>query len=228
MSKPTLVIGNKNYSSWSMRPWLALRWAAIDFDELLIPLGGQGYGQSRIPAVLAHSPSGRVPVLEIGALRVWESLAICEWAAEERPDAGLWPDQRDARAVCRSAACEMHAGFSALRRDFSANIRRRTQVLSYGDDVRADITRIEALWADCRQRFGAGGDYLFGRRTIADAMFAPVCTRFRTYGVALSPLTAAYCATIFADPAFLDWERAAIDEPWTLSQTDSLWGGQSP
>jgi|SRR5580704_8547709 glutathione S-transferase len=217
-----LYIGNKNYSSWSLRPWLALTWAGIPFEERLIPLGGPGYGQSKIPEVLAVSPSGRVPALAVDGITVWDSLAIAEWAAEHAPAAHLWPDDARARALCRSVTCEMHAGFPALRRDLAMNVRRRTTARAWADDTRADLARVEQLWAATRERHGAAGPFLFGARTVADAFYAPVATRLRTYGVAVEPATQAYCEAIFADPAFRAWEAAAEAEPWVIQGTEAL------
>ena len=202
-----------------MRPWLALRWGAIAFEERIIPLGGEGYGRSQIKEVRAISPSGRVPALHVDGAVIYESLAICEWAAERAPS--LWPEDGAARAQARSAASEMHAGFSALRRDMSTNIRRRlTSAPICSPDTRADIARLEALWSDLLNRFG--GPFLFARRSIADAMFAPVATRLRTYAVEISPQAQNYCDTIFADAAFRDWERDAEAETWTIEQTEAL------
>jgi glutathione S-transferase len=217
-----LYLGNKNYSSWSLRPWLVLRWAGIPFEERVIPLGGPGYGEGEIAAVRAVSPSGRVPALEVSGVTVWDSLAIAEWAAEMAPAARLWPDDPWARAVCRSVTCEMHSSFAGMRRDLSMNIRRRTQPRAWPDDTRRDLARVEALWAETRERHGAAGDFLFGARTIADAFYAPVATRLRTYGVPLSPVSAAYCDAIFADAAFRAWETAAVAETWKLAPTDAL------
>jgi glutathione S-transferase len=223
-TRPKLYIGNKNYSSWSMRPWLALTWAGLDIEEVVIALGGPGYGKSTIPEIIAVSPSGKVPALEWQGTTIWDSLAICEWVAEQRPASQLWPGEPLVRAVARAAACEMHSGFAALRRDLSMNIRRRATVAKpWPEDTQGDIARVQELWADLRARFGADGPYLFGRRGIVDAMFAPVATRFRTYGVALNAVAQAYCATIFADAAFQAWERAANAEAWTIPVTDNLY-----
>lgn len=220
MTRPVLYIGNKNYSSWSMRPWLALKWAGIEFDERVLPLGAVGYGKSKIPEILAVSPSGRVPALHLDGGVIWDSLAICEWAAEQAPS--LWPADPLTRATARSAAAEMHSGFAALRGAASMNLRRRTPPRAWSEDVRADISRIEGLWDACRASFGAGGPWLFGARCIADAMFAPVCTRFRTYAIELGPVAAAYCETVFADPDFRDWDAAASAETWTIPSADSI------
>lgn len=222
MSVPTLYIGNKNYSSWSLRPWLALRWGGIAFAEQIIPLGGPGYRQAKIAEIVAVSPSGRVPALSVDGVTIYESLAICEWAAERAPLAGLWPSDPLVRAEARAAAAEMHAGFAALRRDLSMNIRRRMDATPHlPEDTQADLDRLFARWSTLLARFG--GPFLFGPRTIVDAMYAPVATRLRTYAVK-APLDAqAYCATIFADPAFQDWERDAMAEPWTLATSEELY-----
>lgn len=219
---PVLYIGNKNYSSWSLRPWLALTWAGIAFEERVIPLGGPGYGRGRIPEIRAVSPTGRVPALDLGELVIWDSLSICEWAAETAPSAGLWPADARARAICRSVTCEMHAGFGALRRDLSMNLRRRTAPKQWASDTADDLARVDELWRTTRARWGQGGPFLFGARTIADAFYAPVVTRLRTYGVPLSPDAAAYSEAVLADPAFRAWEAAAEAEPWTMPSIDAL------
>ncbi len=218
MPLPRLYIGNKNYSSWSLRPWLALRWGQIPFDETVIPLGGPGYGKSQIPEIRAVSPSGRVPVLMIGELPIWDSLAICEWAAEQSPS--LWPTDPSLRATARSVSAEMHAGFPALRRDLSMNVRRRSAAHSWPPDTQADLHRVAELWTEL---LGAhGGPFLFGEKCIADAMFAPVCTRLRSYGVPMSAVVRNYCDALFADPDFQAWEQAALAEPWRIPSTDDL------
>lgn len=220
MAIPILYIGNKNYSSWSMRPWLALKWGGIAFEEHVIPLGGEGYGRSEIKEVRAVSPSGRVPALHLGATIIHESLAICEWAVEQAPS--LWPAEALARAQARAVACEMHAGFAALRRDLSMNVRRRlAHAPQWPTDTLADLERLHALWADLQARHG--GPFLFGARSIADAMFAPVATRLRTYAVESPAAVRTYCDTIFADAAFLEWESGAQTEPWTIEQSEALY-----
>jgi glutathione S-transferase len=219
MAPPILHIGNKNYSSWSMRPWLALKWGGIDFKEHVIPLGGEGYGRSQIKEIRAISPNGRVPALQVDPVVVYESLAICEWAAELAPS--LCPKDAMARAQARSAATEMHAGFGAMRRDMAMNIRRRLRCApNWASDTRADIEQLNAIWSDLLTRFG--GPFLFGQRSIADAMFAPVATRLRTYAVEISPQARGYCATLFEDAAFQEWERAAETESWTIEQAEAL------
>jgi glutathione S-transferase len=219
--KPVLYVGNKNYSSWSMRPWLVLAWSGLPFETRVVPLGGEGYGLARSPGVLAVSPSGRVPALHLGETVVWDSLAISEWAAEAAPAAQLWPADTVTRAVCRSAACEMHSGFQALRSDLPCNIRRRAPPRPATDGVRRELDRLQVLWTDLRARFGHGGPYLFGARpTVADAFYTPVATRLRTYGFALEGAAQAYAQTLLHDPAFLAWEKDGVAEEWTMPQWD--------
>lgn len=218
---PVLSIGNKNYSSWSMRPWLALRWGKIAFKTHVIPLGPRGQGPN--PEIAAVSPTGTVPVLRLANGEViWDTLSICEWAAEQAPTALLWPNDPTARALARSAVAEMHAGFAPLRQNMPMNIRRRKSGHIVPEPVTANIARIDALLSGLRARFDtAGTGWLFGRPTIADAFFAPVATRFRTYGASVSPATQAWCDTLFADPYFQDWERDALAETWTIAETEA-------
>jgi glutathione S-transferase len=216
MSKPVLVIANKNYSSWSLRPWLALRRAGVAFDEIVIPLR-QPDTRARI---LAHSPSGKVPALKDGALTLWESLAICEYVAERWPATRLWPAEPAVRAVARAIANEMHAGFAALRQCLPMNLRTGGKAPRAGGDWKADVARIEAVWNDCRARHGGGGAFLFGAFSIADAMFAPVVTRFRTYGVHLSGAAQAYADAVWALPEMQEWAAAARAEPWSIPEID--------
>lgn len=212
MAQMTLVIGNRNYSSWSLRPWLAMRMAGLDFTEIVIPLD-QADTATRIAE---HSGAGRVPVLHHAGLTVWESLAICEYVAETTPEACLWPSDRAARAAARAVSAEMHAGFAALREALPMNVRADRPGVPLGPSVKADIRRIEAIWSDCRGRFGAGGPFLFGQFSIADAMFAPVASRFRTYHVDLDPSAQAYCDLMLGLPSMADWAAAAAAEPWTI------------
>ena len=208
MTPLTLIIGNKNYSSWSMRPWLALRQAGIPFEEVRIPL----YCPGSEAELAKWSPSGLVPTLHDGGIRVWDSLAICEYLHERFPDKQLWPADAEARAVARSVSAEMHAGFSALRRDMSMNIRAHRPGQGRTPECLADIERILAIWTDCRARFGSGGDFLFGRFSIADAMYAPVVLRFQTYGVALEGAARDYAAAVRALPAMQAWVADAVAE----------------
>ena len=208
MNRLTLVIGNKNYSSWSLRAWLALKHSGAAFDELRIPLDMPTTREQ----ILKHSPAGRVPVLHDGGFTVWDSLAICEYLAERFPAARLWPDDAAARAVARAVSAEMHAGFPVLRAAMPMNCRARRPGKGRAPGVDDDIARIAAIWRGCRDEFGDGGAMLFGRFSIADAMFAPVASRFVTYGVALDPVAAAYVDAVFALPAMADWLAAAHAE----------------
>ncbi|WP_119421478.1 glutathione S-transferase family protein [Desertibaculum subflavum] len=207
MSALTLVIGNKNYSSWSLRPWIALKQTGAAFREIRIPLR-QPDTRARI---LEHAPGGKVPILKDGGLTVWESLAILDYLAEKFPAAGLWPTDAAARAEARSIAAEMHAGFVALRQQLPMDIRSR-KPLKADEAAQADIARILEMWRGARARHGKGGPFLFGTFTAADAMYAPVATRFRTYGVALDPVTAGYVDAVFALPAMQEWVAAATAE----------------
>ena len=212
MSEPTLVIGNKNYSSWSLRPWLAMKVAGIPFAEHRIPL----YGPGSKAQILAYSPAGKVPCLADGDLRVWDSLSICEYLAEKHP--GLWPQDPAARALARSVSAEMHSGFANLRAKMSMNIRKRYPGLGRTPESMADVARIVSLWSDCRARYGKGGRFLFGAVSIADAMYAPVVLRFRTYEVELPADCRAYSDAVLALPAMQDWIAAAMAETESLPQ----------
>lgn len=218
MDNLVLVIGNKAYSSWSLRPWLALKMTGAPFREVVIPL----YQPETKEAILRHSPGGKVPALHDDEITVWESVAILEYLAERFPDARLWPTEPDARAAARAASAEMHAGFTALRSNMPMNVRRLLPGRGRAPGVADDITRITAVWRDCRCRFGEGGPFLFGHFTNADAMFAPVATRFRTYGVEseLDDLSRAYAATLLSLPAMQEWYADAGEEPWSLAQYD--------
>jgi len=208
MTQFTLAIGNYNYSSWSLRAWIALRHTGADFDVIRIPLDRP----ETKAAILAQSPAGKVPVLREGGLAVWDSLAICEYLAERFPGARLWPEDRAARATARAASAEMHAGFAALRRHMPMDCRARHPGAGHAPGVEADIARITALWTDLRTRFGAGGDMLFGHFTVADAMFAPVVSRFATYAVELDRGARDYVDAVLALPIMREWCAAAEAE----------------
>lgn len=217
---PTLVIGNKNYSSWSLRPWLALRHAGIAFDERVVRLDQEGYGEGRIAELTALSPVGKVPVLLLDGQAIWDSLAICEWAAER--EARLWPQAERERARARSLVAEMHSGFASVRRELSMNIRRRCVAHGLSADTHREIARLQDIFES------ASGPYLFGEPTIADAFFTPVATRFRTYGIRLSPVAAEYADTLLCDAHFLLWESACIPDSWDIagfSVIDGLYPG---
>lgn len=205
----TLVVGSKNYSSWSLRPYLALAHTGQPFQEVVIPLGAP----DTTAQILRHSPSGKVPLLKHGELSIWDSLAICEYLAETFPEARLWPQDRAARAVARAVTAEMHSSFTALRQNMSMNLRARKPGQGRAPGVAEDISRIQALWNDCRARFGQGGPFLFGAFSIADAFYAPVVSRFVTYGVELDAVGAAYRDAVQALPAFQKWAEAAKHEP---------------
>jgi glutathione S-transferase len=213
---PLLVIGSKNYSSWSLRPWLFLRKVAFDFKEHVIQFDAADY-QAQIAR---YSPSGRVPVLIDGDLKIWDSLAICEYGAEAT-GRGI-PRERGARAMSRSVAAEMHSGFPTLRNDFPMNVRAKDRRVALSAQLKAEISRIDRLWSECRARFGAGGGWLFGDFSIADAMFSPVLFRFQTYGADLLPDSAAYLQHALKDPILLDWQRASFEEGHPLEAVDQV------
>lgn len=202
-----LVIGNMNLSSWSLRPWLALRATGYPFRERKILLDRPDSRQQLRTA----SPTGKVPALLDGELVIWESLAICEALAEWFPEARLWPEDAGVRAVARSAAYEMHGGFGDLRREMPMNLRARIERVP-SRAVQADIDRITGLWLDCRTRFGEGGPYLFGEFSVVDCMYAPVVTRFRTYGVEVDASAQAYCEAMLARPDMRAWYAGAALE----------------
>lgn len=212
----TLVIGNKNYSSWSLRPWIALRQADIPFEEVLIPLD-EPDTKARI---LEHSAAGKVPVLKDGAVTVWESLAILDHLAERYPDAALWPSDPAARAMARSISAEMHAGFRALRDACPMNMRKRFAERDRGEEVARDVTRILDIWRDCRERFGHAGPFLFGAFTAADAMYAPVVSRFHSYSISVDATARSYMSAVMGMPAFNEWRLAGVAEPWVLAHDE--------
>jgi glutathione S-transferase len=216
MPELTLYIGNKNYSSWSLRAWLTIKRAGVPFREHVFDLSSPDVRQ----AIRRHSPSGRVPALVHGNLKVHDSLAICEYLAETCPDAALWPVDAAARALARSVSNEMHSGFAALRTRMPMNVRRACPGKGRADGVSEDIDRITAIWRDCRERFGGAGGFLFGEWSIADAMFAPVVSRFRTYRVDVDRVAAAYMDAVWALPAMQEWKQAAEAEPMTLAVYD--------
>ena len=216
----TLVIGNKNYSSWSLRPWLALRMAGLAFDEVRIPLYQDGSREQ----ILRHSPAGRVPILRDGDVVIWDSLAICEYVAELAPQAGLWPADRATRAHARSISAEMHAGFTTLRGSMPMNLRKLGErlVTPPPAQVEADIERIVAIFEACRAQHAARGPFLFGAFTIADAMYAPVVTRFRSYSVGLPAASQAYAGAIAALAPMREWTAAGVAESEEFAQYDAL------
>jgi glutathione S-transferase len=215
---PKLVIGNKNYSSWSMRPWVALRAANIAFEEVFIPLYT---GTADKEKILSFSRSGKVPVLVDGDVTVWDSLAIIEYAAERFPEARLWPEDRARRAHARSISAEMHSGFMALRNECGMNLHRPVKPIALSDDAQANIARVQQIWTECRQRYGMAGPFLFGAFSGADAMYAPVVHRFRTYAIEVAPEAKAYMETMMALPAFQEWTRAGLAETIVIERFET-------
>ena len=208
MPNPVLVIGNKAYSSWSLRPWLLMKQAGIGFDEIRLSLYEDGARQR----ILQYSATGKVPVLKDGELTIWDSLAICEYLAETYPDKRLWPEKSAARAHARAISAEMHSGFTHLRSQMPMNVRREISGRISTREVLNDIARIEAIWNDCRNRFGGQSAFLFGAFCIADAMYAPVVSRLRTYGVTLAGAAGQYAGAIHALPAMQEWIAGAHAE----------------
>jgi glutathione S-transferase len=212
----TLVIGNKNYSSWSFRPWIAMKVAGIAFDEVVLPLDTAEF-KTHVSKI---SGTGKVPVLLDGGIEVWESLAILEYLAEKCPAAKLWPADPAARAHARVVAAEMHAGFLPLRRACPMNMHRPVKARTLTDDAMANVRRIEAMWADCRTRFAKGGPFLFGAFGAADAMYAPVVSRLHTYAIPVGAPTQAYIDAVMALPAWSEWTAAALQESWVRPQDE--------
>jgi glutathione S-transferase len=214
-----LVIGNKNYSSWSMRPWLALRANNIAFEEIFIPLYTGDADKQRI---LEVSPAGKVPDLVDGDITVWDSLSIIEYLAEQYPEARLWPQDRAARAHARSISAEMHSGFMALRNECGMNLHRPVKAIALSDDARANIARVQQIWSECRARYGKSGPFLFGPFSGADAMFAPVVHRFRTYAIEVTPVVADYMNSMMAQPAFQEWTRTGLAETIVIEKFETV------
>jgi glutathione S-transferase len=219
-----LTIGNKNYSSWSMRPWIAMKVAGIAFEETVISLNDPHFK----PTLLQLSPAGKVPVLvdnhpRLGDVRVWESLAILEYLAETFPTANLWPADPKARAHARAISNEMHCGFIPLRRQYPMNMWRPVVPREPMPEVAADIKHIDEMWCYCRASFGQAGPFLFGTFTAADAMYAPVVSRFFTYAANVSASARGYMDAMMALPAWSEWRTAALKEPWVLPEDEPDW-----
>jgi glutathione S-transferase len=209
----TLVIGDKNLSSWSLRPWLALKQCGIPFEEVSIRLRQPDTKAE----IFRHTPAGKVPALKAKTGVIWDSLAILEYLAEQHPEHRLWPEGREARAAARSISAEMHSGFGTLRNDMAMDLLARLPTPPLSDTLRAEITRIVDIWKDARGRYGSSGPFLFGSFSNADAMYAPVATRFRTYGVNLDDFgddgsAAQYAAAVLALPAMAEWTEGAVAE----------------
>jgi len=212
-----LIIGNKLYSSWSLRPWILLRALDISFEETLIPLDSEEFAD-RVPE---FSGARKVPVLQDRDATIWESLAIIEYVADQYPQKGVWPNKRKARAHARAISAEMHAGFDALRAACPMNLGKRYARRDWGQDVKSDVRRVTALWAEARERFGrrhkSGEPFLYGPFCAADAMFAPVVTRLDTYDHKVSKDARRYMDAVLSHAAFVDWRQAALDEPWVVA-----------
>ena len=212
-----MVIGNQNYSTWSLRSWLLMRVADISFGEVLLPLDTDEFEQK----IHDYSPSGCVPVLIEGKTAIWDTLAIAEYLAEVFPEKHLWPADAAARAQARAVSAEMHSGFPDLRRELPMNLRRPVGAVPVSKGTLSDIDRIFKIWRGCREEWGRGGQFLFGDFSIADAFYAPVATRFRTYGLELDEIVGSYVEVIHRLPAFLEWQQEARDEPWII-ESDEL------
>jgi glutathione S-transferase len=220
MAALKLAIGNKNYSSWSMRPWLALRASDIPFVETLIPLYTDNPADKE--QILSFSRAGKVPVLVDGETVVWDSLAIIEYIAECYPEKKLWPDEAAARAHARSVCAEMHSGFVPLRSECGMNLHRPIRPVTLSADAKANVARIEEIWRECRARYGDSGPFLFGRFGAADAMYAPVVHRLRTYAIDVAPDTKAYMETMMALPAFQEWTREGLAETLVIERFENV------
>jgi glutathione S-transferase len=212
-----LIIGNKNYSSWSFRPWIAMKAVGIAFEERVISLNDPEFKRAIAPV----SQNGKVPALDDDGVHVWESLAILEYLAEKFPHAGLWPADPSARAHARAVAAEMHGGFAALRGECPMNFWRPVKRRELSADALADVARIDAMWSECRLRYG--GPFLFGAFGAADAMYAPVVSRFHTYAVEVGERSRAYMDAVMALPAWREWKEAALKEPWILPYDEPDW-----
>jgi len=217
MARFGIVIGNKRYSSWSLRAWILLKHLGVDFDETVIPLR-QADTRAKI---LAHSPGGKVPVLKDGDIVVWETLAIGEHLAEAFPKAGLWPEDRAARAHARAIASEMHAGFQALRRDMPMITPTERPGVGHSPEALADAQRVQEIWREARAKFGAGGPFLFGRFGVADAMYAPVVVRFRTYAPPLDAVARAYVEAMWNFAPMRAWIDGARAESWRIAEYET-------
>ena len=215
-----LIIGNRAYSSWSMRGWLAVKQSGEPFEELVVPMFDDKWEKRREGDEFAPS-LGKVPILWDGDCVVWDSLAIIEFLADRVGRELYWPDGASARAVARSMSAEMHSSFPALRRELPMNVRKSYPAKPLGDDVRADVDRVLQLWAQARARFGGTGDFLFGDWCAADMMYAPVVTRFLTYGVRVPNFAGAYMKAVLSHPHVAEWIETAQDEPWVIDQYES-------
>ena len=216
MERITFVTGNKAYSSWSMRPWLALKHTGAVFEEIVLPLYVPGYKET----LLQHSPAGKVPILKVNGLTVWDSLAICEFLAERFPKLGLWPDDSATRAEARAVSAEMHSGFPVIRHDLPFNCRAIGRHVLETAELRAEVKRVLNIWIGCRKRHCKAGSWLFGRFSIADCMYIPVALRFVTYGVSLEGTAGDYVRSVLQHPPVQEWINAARNEKEVLEASE--------
>lgn len=214
----TLYIGNKNYSSWSFRPWLAMKATNITFEEVFIPIYTDAKDKQRL---LDVSPAGKVPILADGEVTVWDSIAIIEYLAEKFPQARLWPQDSALRAHARAISAEMHGGFGGLRRECGMNIHRPIRAKALSEEAKENIARVQEIWTDCCKRYGEAGPFLFGTFSAADAMYAPVVHRFRTYDIEVTPPVRAYMDTMLAHPAFAQWTAEALGETLMIERFEA-------
>lgn len=217
---PTLVIGNKCHSSWSLRPWILMRQLGVPFDEVLVPFTDPIDTPEWKAQVRKYSPAGKVPALVDGDVAVWDSLAIIEYVAEMRSDLPVWPRDRAARAMARSISAEMHSGFGALRSACPMNLGKRYGEKDRGAAVARDVARITEIWRAARERYGTEGPFLFGQFGAADAMYAPVVTRFDTYSIPVDPVSRAYMEALLGSEAFQEWRAAALAETWIVPEDE--------
>lgn len=216
MAAALLIVGNKNYSSWSLRPFMAMAMADIPFDDKVIPFGNPKFAK----AIKRYSSAGLVPVLVHNGITIWDTLAIMEYLAETWPDKNLWPKNRAARAMARSACAEMHSGYRSLRDACPMNLRRAVKAVAMSVAVLKDVERIEFLWRECRKAHGKGGPFLFGKFGIADAMFTPIVARLDTFDIKVASDTQHYMNAILATPAFHEWKAAALKEKWIVAEDE--------
>lgn len=213
-----LVIANKAYSSWSMRPWMLLVAFGVSFEEIVVPLGRE---ETRAD-ILRYSPTGKVPALIDGDTTVWDSLSIVEYVAESFPHLAIWPRAKKARALARSISAEMHSSFQGLRTQCPVNLRRAPKAIAFADDTRADIARIEAIWAEARAAHGEGGPFLFGAFSAADAMYAPVVNRLDVYDAPVNEESRAYMRAVKETDAWRRWQAGADAEPWRIEKYETI------
>lgn len=216
MSGYSLVIGNKNYSSWSLRAWLGMKHVGVEFDEIMVPLFQGDFKEE----IFKYSASGKVPILKVGEDEIWDSLAICEYLNDQFPQANLWPEESYAKAIARAVSCEMHSGFFTIRNDMSMNMRRKIEGFVPSEACQIEIDRVKEIWTTCRNRFGKTGPFLFGHFTIADMMFAPIVNRFTTYQIVTDETVNAYMEAVLSMPSMKEWKEEALKEDWVIEEAE--------